>query len=848
MHGDQASSNCPARRMRWINWVVVLIYLGVAAAITWPLVAEIDVRLAGDTKDTLLHYWNCWWVKQALTSGQSPFYTRYLYYPTGLSLVSQNFAWGNIVAWLLLEPLVGGFVAYNLSVLVSLALCGHCAFLLTNELTGDWRAALVAGLLYQCWPFRLSQLDHPNLISTQWIPIFLLFLIRTIRLGKWWNGVLTGVFFALVGYTRWQLLVPAFILGSIYAICALPGQRAAWRRWGPALLIAGSVAILILAPPALMLMTQQDVGSSDLLREDEEAEMQTDLLAYLTPSRSHSVLNPLTRPAYDRYYAERSEPRRFAAYIGVCPLILAAVGAFKARRSGLPWLAMALVMILLALGPVLRINGQTYPNVPMPYRLADQLYVGRLLRVPDRFNMFLALPTAVLSAYGIARLLVSIPHRGKWIGVAASGVLGGIILFEYMAVPVPLMRPKVSEFLHEMAAEPEQYAVLNLPIDLASSKEYMFQQTIHQHPILQGNVSRLPPGTFDFLNSQPWLASLQESGQMPPRPADVSRQLETLAQNNVRYVILHKKSVRLAHWQRYFSFDPSFEDERIAVYVTSPLARRDFTLAEELAPGIGPITTTVSSSCLPPGQPLSVAVGWGATASPEENLDVRLALVTEEGITVLEQTFPLCDGWPTGEWPANAIARGNYRLDTLSLPEGDYNVVLALVEPAGVVRGQLATVGQLAIRRDGCDLPLPPAAVPVDALFGDELRLLGYQTLRESDQLTLTLHWQANQLMEKDYTIFVHVFDPVNDLRVAQDDSKPLRWTYPTPFWNAGEVVIDTIPLSLKDAPPGTYQLIVGVYDSDTKDRLSAIDGSGQLLPDAQIVLPEKIEVGDLDS
>ncbi|MBN1814001.1 MAG: hypothetical protein JXA14_19345, partial [Anaerolineae bacterium] len=101
-------------RRRWIDLAILLAYLAVAVGITWPLVTEIDVRLAGDTSDTLLHYWNCWWVKQALTSGQSPFYTRYLYYPTGLSLVSQNFAWGNIVAWLLLEPLVGGFVAYNL--------------------------------------------------------------------------------------------------------------------------------------------------------------------------------------------------------------------------------------------------------------------------------------------------------------------------------------------------------------------------------------------------------------------------------------------------------------------------------------------------------------------------------------------------------------------------------------------------------------------------------------------------------------------------------------------------------------------------------------------------------------
>jgi hypothetical protein len=222
-----------------------------------------------------------------------------------------------------------------------------------------------------------------------------------------------------------------------------------------------------------------------------------------------------------------------------------------------------------------------------------------------------------------------------------------------------------------------------------------------------------------------------------------------------------------------------------------------------------------------------------------------LALVTKKGATAVEQTFPLCEGWPTGEWPASAIARGRYRLDTSSLPEDDYDIVLALMEPTGVVHGQSVTVGQVAVRESNCDLPLPVEAIQTNTLFGDELRLLGYQIRRDGDQLTLTLHWRADQLIETDYKIFVHVFDPANDLRVAQDDSKPLRWGYPTPLWNIGEVVVDAIPLSLAEAPPGTYQLIVGAYDADTKDRAPVIDGSGRLLPDAQMILPETLEIED---
>ena len=164
-------SDRPAPRSSWNVIVVLLIYFGVAAGTTWPLAANLTTHFPGGSQDTFVHYWNGWWVKQALTAGQSPYHTPYLYHPTGMSLVYHNFAWISIVTWLILEPLAGGFGAYNLSILINLALCGLGAFLLTRELTNDRRAAFLAGLIYQCWPFRLSQLDHPNLISTQWIPI-----------------------------------------------------------------------------------------------------------------------------------------------------------------------------------------------------------------------------------------------------------------------------------------------------------------------------------------------------------------------------------------------------------------------------------------------------------------------------------------------------------------------------------------------------------------------------------------------------------------------------------------------------------------------------------------------------
>jgi hypothetical protein len=831
--------------------MVFLAYFALAIGTTWPLVVNLDSHFPGDSNDSLHHYWNGWWVKRALRAGQSPYWTPYLHYPDGLSLVSHDIAWFNVGIWLILEPLLGGIATYNLGILISLALCGLAAFLLTYELTGDMRVAFLAGLIYQVWPFRMHQLDRPNLAGTQFIPLFLLFLIRSMESGKWWNGTLTGVFLALTGYTRWQQLIPAAVLGSVYLLCTVPWQLASWRRWGRTLMLAGMIVTLLLVPPVVMLLRQQQSAPAELLRPDEETAMQTDLLAYVTPSRFHSLLRPLTRRAYARYYPERSEPRRYPAYIGVTALALALLEVTRWRRRSLPWVAMALTLMLLALGPVLRVNGRLYPAVPMPYRLAARIQIVRLIRLPDRFNLFLALPVAMLASYGMSRLLGYVEWRGRSDRWIIPAMLAGAFLLEYAVIPIPLNRPETSRFYRQLDENRGEFALLNLPLDQKVSKRYMFAQITHQHPIVQGHVARFPEGAFDYLNEQPWIRTVQESGSLPPTHTDVSRQLETLARDGVRYVVVHKKLTanRTQHWRHYFQIAPHFEDDRVIVYRTAPLAGRDFELAEELTPGVGIITATLSAECVSPGQPLRVDVGWGTTAAPERDLNARLTLESSTGTVRLEQAFPLCEGWPASEWPADSVARGYYGVGIpLTLPGDVYSVSLSLEDPvARVVQGDQASLGRFTVSEDLCAEFLPSDTAEVNALFGSDLRLVGYRLQGEEDQdllstLNITLLWRSERLMSTDYKFSVEMVDPDSGQRVARDDAMPLRWAYRTSYWDVGEVVTDAIPLSLEMVPAGQYNIGVTVYDPDTKNRLLVMDSSGRLQANGQLMLPEQGE------
>jgi hypothetical protein len=823
-----------------------LAYLAIAVCTTWPLVARLTTHLP-DGEDTLAHYWNGWWVWQAMREGRSPYYTPYLFYPAGISLVYKNLAWLHILPWLALRPLTGGIAAYNLTFLLHLALCGFAAFALAYELTGDGRAAFLAGLIYQCWPYRMTQPSHPNLMSTAWIPIFLLFLVRVVRRGRWQGGLLAGLSLALVGYTRWQLLIPAGVVGGVYLALTLP--RSMGRRQIHSLLLAGAVTALALAPPAMLFLREWRTNPADLIIESEETMMQTDVLAYLTPPGSHPVFGKYTQPAYDRYYAERGSRSSFSPYVGVTAVVLALLGAWTARRrQSLPWIGMAVSLASLALGPVLRINGRAYPGVPMPYALAGRLYIVRLLRVPDRFNMSLALPVAVLAAYGIAHL---IRRRKGWGAVALLCLAGGAISLEYLIVPFPLQSGQVSAFYRQLAAETGDFAVLNIPVDAHRSKPAMFAQTVHQHPILQGRTSRYPKGAFDYLKGQPWLRAMGQYSAVPPGQRDISRQLNALADDNVRYIILHKGLIGAEHvprWKQYLAIEPRFEDEEIVVYATRPLAGTDFGLAPEIATGVGIVRAMASTDCLNPGLALEVDVAWGTTAPPGRNLDVELGLASADGVARTSAHFPIAGDWPAGDWPANAVAWGYYALPGLpALSAGVYDVTLALVDAEkGGILGQPVVVREVRVSEMPCTFPAPSGAVDVQALFGDALRLLGYRLQQGEGGLSLTLHWRSEQRMERDYKVFVHVFDPATGVPVAQDDAMPLRWTYPTTLWGAGEVVMDVVPISLREVPAGSYGVAIGVYDPASMERLPVVDANGQVQSDGRLILPgEEVQVGE---
>jgi 4-amino-4-deoxy-L-arabinose transferase-like glycosyltransferase len=146
----------------------------------------------------------------------------------------------------------------------------------------------------------------------------------------------------------------------------------------------------------------------------------------------------------------------------------------------------------------------------------------------------------------------------------------------------------------------------------------------------------------------------------------------------------------------------------------------------------------------------------------------------------------------------------------------------------------------------GVDLPFrPPAPIshPLNANLDGQARLVGFDLDRfrvpPGGVLTLTLYWQAIQPIDHSYVVFTHV---ETDRIWGQGDGIPNCGKQPTNTWQPGRTVIDRISIPLNpQTPPGSYPLVVGLYDFESGQRLDVLDAAGS--PQGNQVELARVEV-----
>jgi hypothetical protein len=247
---------------------------------------------------------------------------------------------------------------------------------------------------------------------------------------------------------------------------------------------------------------------------------------------------------------------------------------------------------------------------------------------------------------------------------------------------------------------------------------------------------------------------------------------------------------------------------------------------------------------------LDVLLQWAVSGVTDADYGIALRLQDANGkVWTSLDTQPGYGFQPTSAWQPGTF-NDAYALDLPSdLPrEQAYALDVILYRIASKQEVGRTTIDGLRLDPHDWQSIEPPArnftapALPqaLDAVFDDQIQLLGYGLKREGDALKIDLAWKALRDITSNYKVFAHVFDPATETVAAQWDAMPRDNAYPTSRWIANEVVTETLSIPLANVPAGDYRIAVGLYEP--AGRLPVSGTTGIDAGNRRVILAEKAE------
>lgn len=569
--------------------VALLLYGLVSLALTWPLARRFATHMAGNGIDDPALGWNLWWIKTRLVDqvNLDIFHVGWMFHPIDINLAFYTLTPLNGLLSVPLQTSASLIVANNLLLLSSFVLSGYGLFLLARAIWAEplarlpastgWWVAWMGGLVYAFAAPKLfyAALGQYNIASSQWLPFCLLYLWRVLHSSTWSralrNGALAGLFLTLqawaeLTYASFLILVVVFIYLWVTLAWVLPKRvpHAArlWQRMTAAYAATGGVFLFGISPfLAAMLPDLRAEGDFFASGGGFADDFSADLVGYLLPVPLHPLLGdwvaslPIANTVGQQIF------------LGYSVMLLAALGWWAAQRTTAPsrrtahlWLGLLVLAFLLTLGPALRAWGQELP-IPGPFALVSRLPFFSGNRYPSRYSVVLLAAAAVLTVRGLIFLAQRLrPPRAAWFLAAFAA----LFVAEHLVVPLPVTDYRVPALYRQLAAQPGDFALLELPTGwrngarvLGRSDELImlqqWYQTTHGKPRLGGNTSRNPAYKFQYFSEEPLLADLialmnadrdHLAAVLEPTYDDMVARDRPLAPDlldfiGVRYVLLH---------------------------------------------------------------------------------------------------------------------------------------------------------------------------------------------------------------------------------------------------------------------------------------------------------------------
>ncbi len=459
------------------------------AALAWaaPLLWRLHTHMPGTAADidVATMVWNVGWVQHAIDTDASLLYSDAVLIPFGADLRAHTYG---LFPALLVYPIAATFdalTAFNAMLLLTLVLNGWLAYALFRQIGAGAAASTVAAAALMLSGPSLDQMrvGRPIFAAT-WITCAALIAAHRL-LAKPALGSLLLLATALIGaaFTDLQML--------LFTVLWLVGL-ALW-----------------------FFARERDLDASRLLGLGTAAAIAAvPFLTVLYPAFSQDAV-PLARPGYQeavRYsyrWWDYLVPSVLPHAIGGYELAVAAVaGTFLLRRDARMrfWLAGALALLVLALGPELKFTG-----MPMPFAMLAWWEPLQQFRTPSRLTIPAAIGVAAVMALVADRVFSRWPSRQvAWCAGIALGLRVALASSQH---PLATQAYPVFDAYRQIAEAGEAGSLVEVPFGVRSGLDRIgnggealqFYQHIHRRPIMNAMVARLPGEVFAFYRRHPSL-------------------------------------------------------------------------------------------------------------------------------------------------------------------------------------------------------------------------------------------------------------------------------------------------------------------------------------------------------
>ncbi len=583
----------------------LFLFIVLSVLLTYPLVVTSFSRLPG-SMDIVQAVWYFWMTGQAIHEAIATgtlnelVFTDQIFYPSGTNMIPFGMAYSQVLA-LILTPALGSVFTCNLLYFSAFVLSGFGAYTLVRHITRDETAGIVAGIIYTFAPYHFEHafVGHMGSVTMQWIPFCALFLLKMAEDKKVTDAILAAVFFIMVALSDLQYMVfMGLFIGLFFVYRFITGELKFVKKDLTQVLIFTILSLLVILPLNISNIAIATAGDNFLSPARSEAELfSVDLANFLIPSITHPIVGDfVSSNIYHNDYRTQF-PWESVAFIGFSVLFLSIYASLKeCSKKILFWQISAAFFALMSLGPILHVLGQSVffgQEIPLPFGVLSQIVPGLSnSRTPGRFEVITLLSISVLAGIGIQKVMNDIAAHSqvrskvKMLRVLIPIGIAALIILEYLAVPFVTTDPSVPTFYQELATEPGDFAVIEIPASYSNAAGTIaeYYQTVHQKKMVGGQMSRVPDSSRMFERQAPFISQIS----YPESNKDLFGQnvskiaSSVLNSYNIRYVVLHNDFME----QNWFcevdnlttvAMGPSvYSDGRIVAYKVDSTANQPF--------------------------------------------------------------------------------------------------------------------------------------------------------------------------------------------------------------------------------------------------------------------------------